>query len=373
MSVLQSIRIENFRNIDSLSIDCHPHFNFFHGENAQGKTSVLEAIYFLSALKSFRTSHLSSVLPQGKNQEALLEARLISSEELVHETRILLGLNARQVLWNGKTPRPLAKLRQTFPMILFTPDSTRLFKGSPGTRRAYFDELFSLLSPSFQLSTAQYAQVLKQKQKLLEEEHLFTSKEWKMQLEAWNQKLAELGAQILGGRFFWTAKLASLLRPLFQELSAHSWRVEFSYEPYLNRVSPEHSVEDLRKQIQQELNQRMEEERIRRQLLVGPHRDDWLWKLNGGDLREEGSQGQHRVAVASLKLAEVQLFKEQGKTPLALFDDLLSELDTPRSEQMLKRLSEYHCQIFLTSVTPCESLMDQFDGKAFHLVGGKVL
>jgi len=366
---LYLLELQNFRNISSCQWFPHPRFNFFFGQNAQGKTSFLEAIYFLSELKSFRTQENASLIQHGQ-ENSLLRAEL-KLHSITQDLAVMILAATKNVHLNGKKPRPYSKLRQILPIVLFTPDSTRLFRTSPGERRAYFDRILSLLSEDYTLGLEDYHKVLKQKQELLDqaEERLCISP----QLEVWNEKMAILGSKLIFLRFRFTEKIAQKFGFYFPSLSGALWKSLFYYEPYLASIRQDMNSAEIEKLLLEEIKKRNNEERERKQVLVGPHRDDWGILLEGQKLKEEASQGQHRLSMAALKLSEVALIREMGKTPLALFDDLLSELDAFRCRLILQVLSECACQVFLTSVTPLGVPLEGLDGLSYEVKKGELL
>ncbi|MFO1518182.1 MAG: DNA replication and repair protein RecF [bacterium] len=367
---LHTLELENFRNVESLKLAFHPRFNFFFGDNAQGKTSILEAIYFLSELKSFRNADASCLI-RHQSPTARLFAQL-SSEGLSYDLKVEITSDSKQVLLSGKTPRPYRRLRKMLPIVLFTPESVRLFRSAPSERRHYFDALFALLSEGTAGDQAEYARGLRQKQTLLEQIREGGRGELRSQLAVWTERLAEWGARIVQERFRSTSKLERFFRPYFQRLSGGQWEGQLVYEPYFKLLFEGQTLSQVQRILLEESFRREGEELERAQVLVGPHRDDWGLYLSGMRLKEEGSQGQHRISVAALKLAEVELISEHQMTPLALFDDLLSELDEIRNRTVLEQLGETHCQIFLTSVTPGGVSLEGLKGNTYPVRRGRV-
>ncbi len=369
---LVQLSLTHFRNIQDLQLLPHPRFNFFHGDNAQGKTSLLEAIYFISELRSFRTSDLHPLIYQGE-VEARLKADL-RLQELPSDLQIRLSSESKQVLWNGKTPRPLRKIRRELPVILFTPDSTRLFRQSPSERRSYFDHYFGLFSDFYFQLCADYQHTLHQKSKLLDQiREGLSSTRAKELVEVWNQKLAELGAEITCQRKRMTREMDPSFHRYFDELSAGVWQAHLTYQPYFSEIAPIQNPKEMATLLLSEMNRRFKEEVERNRVLVGPHRDDWNLNLGNFSLKENGSQGQHRIAMAALKLAEVDQMIALEKTPMALFDDLLSELDIERSLRLLHLLAKVPCQVFLTSISPMGLSLKGLNGEIFKVCEGKIV
>ncbi|MBL7686314.1 MAG: DNA replication and repair protein RecF [Deltaproteobacteria bacterium] len=369
MQQIQNIQISHFRNISSQEILFHPKFNFFFGQNAQGKTSVLEALYFLSELKSFRSSDFTHSI-QHSNDQFLLES-ILKQEDLRFEIKVKASFQEKQVWLNGKTPRPYRKLRRLLPYVLFLPESIRLFRNSPSERRNYFDDHFSLLSEEYSHLVQEYARIYKQKHQLLiqQAEGSYTPKNiW----EIWNEQIARQGAKLTYSRFQWGQSLGKMFQFYFSDLSDQEWKATLHYEPYQSLISEEKSEEEIYDLYNAEIQKRFSEELTRQQVLVGPHRDDWMIHLGSEKLKEDGSQGQHRIAVAALKLAEMEHLRTHQLFPIALFDDLLSELDTHRNRKVMECLAHSPCQVFLTSVEPHGFSWKDLEGSRFELQEGQV-
>lgn len=368
--LLKTLLLQNFRNIEELKLQPHPAFNFFFGENAQGKTALLESIYFLSELRSFRTPDLSSLIRHGTDV-AQLSAQ-IESEGLLHDLKVVLRAESKDVSWNGKTPRPYRVLRRKIPVVLFTPESVRLFRSSPGERRQYFDQSFGLLSEAFAKDVEEYGRIVRQKKELLEQLRTGSSA-LRAQKEIWDERLIEWGARVARERICFTEALKPLFNAHFERLSGKEWKAEIQYQSHLAGLHKQSETETLQGLYRDEVRRREAEEIERGQVLVGPHRDDWEILLEGIGLKEEGSQGQHRIAVAALKLAELEGLRRQDFSPLTLFDDLLSELDERRIRMVLEELALAQGQVFLTSIAPGGISLGTLGGSTYQIRDGKVV
>jgi DNA replication and repair protein RecF len=311
---LQTLELENFRNIVSLELSFHPAFNFFFGENAQGKTALLESLFLLSELKSFRTQDLTALIQHQKEYSNIIAK--VRSEDLDHDLKIQLTLGQKEVTLNGKTPRPYRRLRRLIPVVLFTPESVRLFRSSPGDRRHYFDHYFSLLSEGYAKDIEEYARLLKQKKELLEQIREGGDSH-RRQKEIWDERLAELGAKVAWERLQRTAILDPSFQRHFRNLSGGEWEAKLQYVPYQEKVASCEGPEPIHQLYREEIRRREGEEIERSQVLVGPHRDDWEILLGKERLKEEGSQGQHRISVAAL-LVKVTARMWAGSAPCVM-------------------------------------------------------
>lgn len=368
---LGGLRVKNFRNLEELDLSFHSDFNFFFGPNAQGKTSILEAVFFISELRSFRTSELEPLIRRGET-EALL-AGDFCQEGLSYDLTASIFPHRKEVSLNGKRLRPFSRLRNLLPIVVFVPDSTRLFRLGPGERRDYFDHFIGLLSESYTVDVMEYQRALRQKQELLYQWSPGPiSPSNREQLEIWNLKLAQLGARLITERKRATEEWVPHLCAQHRQLSGGKEEVLLSYLPHEESTRGVEEVNDLEQCLFSAMGARLGEELERCQVLVGPHRDDWRLFLGGADLRQMGSQGQHRTAVAALKLAEIEMILKRGLRPLALFDDLLSELDPGRSTLVLNQLGDCPCQVFLTSVTPRGIPLEGLKGQGFQVESGRI-
>lgn len=364
---LTRLTLKNFRNFGNLNLDFHPEFNFIYGKNAQGKTNLVEAVHYLSALKSFRTSEKSDLIARG-SEFAGLEARF-EKDGLDWDISVSLTPGKRQVLVNNKKPATRAEYHALMPAILFEPRDIYLFRDAPASRRQYMNRALFLQDPGFLQLAADYDKVVSQKNRLLKERASSS------QIEVWNERLAELGARIVTSRARWFAAIREELAREYRAIGGTEEDFALDYRPSQNLIGvgvPEDVA--VREALVEKLRERLHDEIERREAFVGPHRDDFLARLDARPLGSHGSQGENRSAVIALKLAQIKVFAAKfGKTPLFLLDDVASELDAARCRYLFKYLRDESAQVFLTTTENGLS-HGEFKGhsRSFLIEGGAV-
>jgi len=334
---LQSLLIENFRNIRALDWRLAPGLNILEGENAQGKTNLLEALYVLANGRSFRTSEATSLIQFGC-ESARLRGHWLK-EEL--DTRIDLQIfpDEKRLSAQGKILKSYAKIHEYFRALIFTPDSSSLFRATPGLRRRYFDVAIGVHRPEYGATLARYQSVLRQRNRALE---LGVDEPT---LESFDEQWADLAEPIWQIREAYLGELKPFWERRFAELSgmpivlAPNWqRDAVGAESIASR------------ELMARLAGQRGAERRRCRTLWGPHRDDLRVDFSGHAVKEVGSQGQQRLLVIALKLAEADLFRKQWRrSPVFLFDDLGSELDQERQQRLIANLREMEAQTVLST------------------------
>lgn len=368
---LTRLSLRGFRNFSKLDLEFHPEFNFVYGRNAQGKTNLIEAIYYLSALKSFRTNEKTELIAKGA-EFAKIDVVYVK-DDLNWDLALTIAPGQRQVLINQKRPQTRKEYHELIPLILFEPRHIYLFRGTPSERRQYLNRALFLQDPGVLTLFNDYDKVVHQKNRLLKDR---ASRE---QIEVWNERLADLGAQIIFLRQSWFQDIKTELAKEYRAISGTGENLSLTYFPtqsVLEDLQNELmlSCEDVRLALRETLATRLYDEIERRESFVGPHRDNWMADLDGRVLGKFGSQGENRSAVIALKLAQLKLFAAKfGKTPLFLLDDVASELDEKRCRYLFQYLRDESAQVFLTT-TENGIAHDEFKGRssAFLVENGHV-
>lgn len=343
---LKTLSLKNFRNFASQDFEFHPQFNFIFGKNAQGKTNIMEAIYYISELKSFRTANKSDLILNGMQQSGL--KAIFEKDGLTWGFDIHLCADSRQVLLNDKKPPSARSYHEVIPLILFEPRHIYLFRDSPSVRRQYLNRGLYLQDVGVLTLIHDYEKIVNQKNRLLKERpdpHL---------LAVWNEKLADAGARLLLGRINWLNNIHGHIAGEYRMLSRTKENITLSYQSRHHIFGMDdagglsHSF--LKERLLSKIHQLQHEEIRRRESLVGPHRDDFRIFLGERDLGTFGSQGENRSAVIALKLAQLKMFAQKyKKTPLFLLDDVTSELDADRCSYLFSYLRDETTQVFLTT------------------------
>lgn len=338
--ILERLELSHFRNYETLSLDVAPGLNLLVGENAQGKTSLLEALYLLGTSRSFRASQESELLHWGAGA-GRVHARLRRDDGVPRELEIRWsrgerGSLTREVLRNRLPVRRLSDFLSEVPLALFVPGDLALVQGGPQGRRRYLDLLLCKLYPAYLGALARLQQILRQRNELLRRRPVPTGRD----LEPWDRQLAAAATAVAARRAAAVVDLGREADACFRHLSDLPGELALSYRP----SGPLGEDEFLA-----ELESRRRDEVLRGTSLLGPHRDDLELRLEGRSLRRFGSQGQQRSAALALRLAEARfLGSVSGEGALVLLDDCFSELDPGRRGRLLEILGEWR-QVFVTT------------------------
>jgi len=342
--ILQEIKLQNFRNIEQLSMTCDPKINVICGENAQGKTNLLESIFFLSCVRSFHARKESELVRWDTPDARILANLSAHTREFCIDIH-LSATKKRQILVNGIKQTRLLDFVGLAKTVLFSPEDLNLLRGGPAARRKFINIALSQLKPKYLQVLSQYQKVLEEKNKLLKQ--MSGISELDTLLDVYNEQLAVFGASIISYRAEFLEGLARHAKEIHREMS-HTTE-DFSAVYQTDRmVTPKSSLTEIQNGLYRHLSERKVAEFESRSCLVGPHRDDLDCIINGKSVRQFASQGQTRTAVLSLKLAERNLFFESTKEyPILLLDDVLSELDAARQNFVLNQIT--NGQVFITS------------------------
>jgi len=356
-SRVTALRARGFRNLQSLAFEPGPHFNVIHGDNGAGKSNLLEAIYYLGALKSFRgakTEDLVALESDGASLEAALEGG-----PAPHKLRVDIGRSERRRLQlDGKRPRSTSAWHQIVQMVLFHPGDLVLAAGAPDKRRAFLDRMLEQMDPIYGSTLASYEKALRSRNRLLKEERTDLRS-----VRAYDAILSKAGAIVGQARRRLIDDLAPRVERAFSDVFAGDTPLGVRYLP---RVEPAEEA------IAMALEQSFDKDRARGFTAEGPHGDDLELRLHEVGARHHGSQGQHRTIVLALKTAELDLLSERtGRVPILLLDDVSSELDRSRNRRFFEVLSHAGGQVFLTTTHP-EFILLENDRVDFQVDGGRV-
>ena len=365
--IITEFTADGFKNLRNISISPSEGVNVIHGENAQGKTNLIEAIWILSGARSFRgTKEKDMVAFDGEFARLGLKLR-DSSREQVIEAVISRNPRERKITLNGVKQRYLSGLFGALKCVVFTPEDLELSKGSPDNRRDFIDLCVSQIKPAYSKTVAKYENVLLQRNALLKNISLGISSP--ADLDVWDEQMSRLGAYISVLKYQYTKKLSIFAKKLYDEIS--NYREDFSLG-YLSTVyqslegredwSGEMAAEYL------EMLRRNRNEDIRVGFTsAGIHRDDVGVIINGSLAKDFGSQGQNRSAALAMKLGQAFILNEEtSEMPVILLDDVLSELDRSRREFIISKLSGM--QVFITCCEPAGRLK----GRRFEMKNGKI-
>jgi DNA replication and repair protein RecF len=327
---IANLSLQNFRNYQSEKIKFSSGVNVFKGQNGQGKTNILEAIYYLLTGKSYRIRKEQELIYWGENAFHLFGEFLAFDRKLSLESHYLDKLKIVKI--NQVPCKKLSDFVGTVNVVFFSPDDLIMVKGGPAERRRFLDlHITQLYSQHVHLLNS-YNKVLHQKAALLKNLTQMSKASKISNIEIWNEQLLDLGSKIIRNRCKFTQILAQKSKEIYNQLSSGEEELSLNYLA-LGHQDVEKALNEFPVLLAEKMNQEIE----RQMILVGPHRDDLNFQLNGKSARIYASQGQQRSIVLSLKLAELEVIhQEKDEYPLLLLDDVLSELDIFRREYLLE-------------------------------------
>ena len=360
------VETENFRLLEPGRVEFADGVNVITGANAQGKTTLLEAVYLLTGMKSFRTFYDRELISFDKEDGRVAGLVDAAGREQKIELRLARG-RARQLRRNGVRSSP-GELKENLKVILFSPDDLGMVRGSAASRRRLMDVAISQLRPGYAALISDFNRLYENKTRIL--------KDWRDKpslldaLDDFSDNLSRCSAKIIRYRASFAARLAAAAAPVQREFSGGAEDLKITYstvsaveDPMASEGSIYAAVSDRQRQLRQaELDAGT--------CLVGAHKDDLVFTINGADARSFASQGQARTAALSVKLAEREIFlSETGEIPVLLLDDVLSELDAGRQEFVLNRIGGGQ-----TLVTSCEaeSVSRLINGRVITVEKGRV-
>lgn len=345
---LTTLRLQNFRNHSHSYFEFGKSTNLFLGDNGQGKTNVVEAISYLCLTKSFYAGGDSVVLKL--NTELFeIEGTIILGAETENKIRIVYEKQQGEKAYfiNKKPAEPFSTVIGRFPVVICSPEHHPVTSGGPEERRRFCDFVISQASPLYFKSLIEYRKVLKQRNKILLDSKIGNINPMSL-LEPWDEQLVRLGSALVHRRKIFIEGFKDILRSTYHQLIGDSEEPTLEYQPFSEQFS---SVDDCARMLNAALMKSKKEEIRIASTLVGPHRDEFTFKINNLDLRKYGSQGQHKTFLVGLKLAEFFYLKNLcNETPLVLLDDIFSELDEHRSIRLLEFV-ESISQTFITSTS----------------------
>ena len=335
--IIESIELKNYRNYGELHMDFSPGTNILYGDNAQGKTNVLEAVYVCSTTKSHRGSKDKEMIRF--NQEESHIKMCVRKMDVPYRIDMHLKKNKpKGIAINGIPIRKASELFGIVNVVFFSPEDLNIIKNGPDQRRRFMDLELCQLNKLYVRALVQYNRVLLQRNKLLKE--LNFHPEYQETLDVWDMQLIQYGKELIQCREEFVGKLNDMVRKTHSQISGGRENLVLSYEPNV-------AVE----RFEEKLCSCRETDVKMRTTTTGPHRDDISFLVDNIDIRRFGAQGQQRTAALSLKLSEIELVKELVRDyPVLLLDDVLSELDGGRQEQLLAGIKEIQTMITCTGV-----------------------
>lgn len=364
---LRRITLDGFRNYADFTADFSPGVNVIWGENAQGKTNLLEAIGFLSGARSHRARGDKELISFDRDRGSISAEVTSRGRDFLLEARLFRGAR-RRLFVNHVRCKTAAELGGIIQTVLFCPEDLALIRAGAAERRAFLDHAICQLRPRYAEALAQYHKLLEHKTRIL--------RDWEKNpslldvLEDFNEAMARAGALVIHYRAHFVRKLAEKAAQIQTEFSGGRETLALDYATVSTVRDPLGPTVEICEDLRRHQNSHARAERETRSCLSGPHKDDLAAQINGRPARQFASQGQTRTAALSLKLAERELFRDDtGQWPILLLDDVLSELDARRQDFVLRRITGG--QVILTG---CDAPDGTFpEGKTLHIVRGTLV
>ncbi|MCQ2497801.1 MAG: DNA replication/repair protein RecF [Lachnospiraceae bacterium] len=357
--IIKSLELTNYRNYEHLSISFDKGTNILYGDNAQGKTNILEAIFLSSTTKSHKGSKDREII-NFKYEEAHIKS-IIEKDEI--ETKIDLHLRpskSKVIAIDGNKIKKAAELLGLSNVVLFSPEDLNIIKSGPGERRRFADIELCQLDNFYLYNLSNYNKIINQRNKLLKD--IYFNPDLKETLGIWDSQLVSYGSKIIERRKSFTEQIGEILAEYHSKLSGGREKIEIIYEP---NVSIDEYDSLMASSRNKDISAKM--------TTIGPHRDDFVFLVNGIDVRKYGSQGQQRTVALALKLSEIELVKKIVKdNPILLLDDVLSELDSNRQNYLLDCIGDIQTIITCTGLDDFVNNNFKID-RTFNVKNGEVI
>lgn len=344
---IEELSLVNYRNYDELTIEFDHKVNVILGENAQGKTNLMEAIYVMAFTKSHRTPRDKELI-QWDAEYGKIKGRVFKKNRSI-PLEVIFSAKGKKAKFNHIEQRRLSDYIGSLNVVMFAPEDLNLVKGSPQERRRFIDMEIGQIEPVYIYHLNQYQKILRQRNALLKDLQRRKTGDPTM-LEVYTEQLVDYGAAVLYRRFRFLEKLRKWAQPIHRQISRDQENLQVEYSSKVD-VSESMDMEKIKDTYLHEFNRRKQNEIERGTTLIGPHRDDLIFYVNDRNVQHFGSQGQQRTTALSLKLAEIELiYREVGDYPVLLLDDVLSELDDYRQSHLLNAI-QGKVQTFVTTTT----------------------
>ena len=355
---VESIELNNYRNFDSLKVEFSPGVNIFFGDNAQGKTNLLESIYVSGTLRSHRGSRDKELIRFGEDEAHI--RLFFRKDSLSHRLDVHLKKNkSKGVAVDGVPVRRSGELLGMMHIVFFSPEDLNIIKNGPAERRRFLDSELCQLDRIYLADLTNYNKILAQRNKLLKD--MIYRPSLSDTLPVWDMQLIETGKKIIRRRKQFVDELREIVSDIHYRISGGKEELFLKYEPNIDDIF-----------FEDELSRAKEKDKKLCQTSVGPHRDDLLFSIGDVDIRKYGSQGQQRTSALSLKLSEIELVRKSiSDTPVLLLDDVLSELDSSRQNYLLNNISD--TQTIITCTGLDEFVRNRFTvNRVFEVIAGHV-
>ena len=352
--LITNLKLQNFRNYEQLNIDFNKGINIIYGDNAQGKTNILEAIFVTALGKSFRTNKEKELIKMGE----LFSKIEVGFSKSDRDGKIKIEISDKKnILVNGVKIKKLSELLGIIHIVIFTPDDINILKNGPAQRRRFLDIFIGQLRPNYIYCLNMYLKALEQRNNYLKQIK-FENKSEEF-LEIWDEKISEYAEKVFKYRFEFINKIKNKIKSVHNIITENNEDIDIEY------VSDFTSKEEFIKKLKNSRKLDI----IKGYTTKGIHRDDFNMYINNNLVNVYGSQGQHRTAILSLKMSELKvIYDEIGENPILLLDDFMSELDEKRRKNFLKNIKDTQVLVTCTDKIDIENL----ELKVYNVQSGKI-
>ena len=352
---IEKIKLINFRNYEQLDLNLNKNINIIYGNNAQGKTNILESIFLCSFGKSFRTSKEKEMIKF--NESNSIVEIYYQKKDRDGKIKIEIG-DRKQIYLNGIKIKKLSELLGNINIVIFTPDDINILKDGPANRRRFLDMMIGQLRPNYVYNLNMYLKTIEQRNNYLRQ--IKEENKPEEMLEIWDEKLADYGEKIFNYRNEFIEKISKKINKIHGEITENKEELKIDY---ISNCEDKESYLKL-------LKERRKLDIIKGFTTKGVHRDDFMIYINGKEVNIYGSQGQNRTVILSLKLSELNVvYEEIGEYPILLLDDFMSELDEERRKNFLNNIKD--TQVILTGTEKID--LPNLEYNLYNIKKGEVL
>lgn len=364
---IKRINLKNFRNYESLDIEIGEGVNIFYGQNAQGKTNIIEAIYTASTGKSHRTQRDTELI-RWNSEDSKVKIDFYKDKD-EKSIEIYLSRNVKkQVKLNGVKLSKTGELIGNMNTVIFSPDHMKIIKDGPVERRRFMDIILSQVKPGYYYNLVQYIKVLEQRNRLLGE--AANNRNVLKTMDIWNEQLADFGTKIILTRKNFINNICEIAAATHERISHGKEKLMLSYNSSIEHKNL--SEANIKKSFMEALDRSVSIDMKRGSTHKGPHRDDILFFINDTEVKTYSSQGQQRTTLLSLKISELKYIEEEKEEmPILLLDDVFSELDTERQKYLVDFIKDIQTIITCTDVEYLEKLKI-VSSRVYNVVNGMV-
>lgn len=364
---VSNVVLKFYRNYEYADIKLNKEVNVIYGNNAQGKTNILESIYLFTTGKSYRTNKDKELIQFGQ-QYAKLKIEF-NNRNGDNTGEIILSADQKKRIKVNEVPiNKIGELMGFFNAVIFSPEDLDLVKSGPAQRRKFIDICISQLRPNYFYNLQKYLKVMQQRNNLLKSIH--QKRSLKETLPIWEEELVQCGAKIILNRIAFIKKIRDIAERIHLDITRGTEHLKIQYRTNIGIDETEEDIDKIVKDFRHKLNHYRGKEIENGMTLIGPHRDDIYFMINDNHAKKFGSQGQQRTVVLSLKMAEMEYMKEEiGEYPILLLDDIMSELDRNRQHYIMNNITNRQVIITCTGI---EGLKKNTNISFFKVENGKI-